>query len=253
MNILIDLFYTNKKVFKKTFKSLIKYQELLVIGIPYLILGMIAMRFSYSLTFFAGLIIFAALSAIISDYLFVIENIVKYDRFNWNIFKHGFKVYFRKIFALLFVYYIVDYGIKLFILPLARFIPGGYLISFLLPIILLIVLNVMPETIYYKSYDEIDSIKYSLAFLKHNIISWLVPNGMMGVLLFGLYHLIFRLVSIATSSFSYAVGLTIDLLVVAIFLQAFVGFAFVYRGYLYKLLDSTTRKKRIFSRYINNE
>jgi hypothetical protein len=250
MDILQDLFYTNKKVLFKTLKTVFKTQELFIIGIPYLLIPMIVFSMAGALSFLAGIIIFACISAVISDYLYVIEFILKHERFSWDAFKVGYKVYFRNIFGTLFVLYLVNYGIGLFISPILSILPFGGLIIWLIQLGIVLILNPLPEVFYQKKYDELDSLNYSIFFMKKNPIDWIVPNIVLGLGTYFVYRSVFSLVSILTYSLSYAVSLPIIVIVVAILLQVVVGFSLVYRGYLFNILDNSTRRKRLFKRHM---
>lgn len=250
MEILQDIFYTNKKVLLKTIKTVFKTQELFIIGIPYLLIPMIVFSMAGALSFLAGIIIFACISAVISDYLYVIEFILKHERFSWDAFRVGYKVYFRNIFGTLFVLYLINYGIGLFIQPILRIIPFGGLILWLLQLAIILLINPLPEVFYQKKYDELDSLNYSIHFMKKNPISWIVPNIFLVLGTYGVYKIVFTLVSMVTSSLSYTLALGVIVIVTALLLQVVIGFSLVYRGYLFNILDSSTRRKRLFKRHM---
>ena len=250
MDILQDLFYTNKKVLFKTLKTVFKSQELFIIGIPYLLIPMIVFSMASALSFLAGIIIFACISAVISDYLYVIEFILKHERFSWHAFKVGYKVYFRNIFGTLFVLYLVNYGIGLFIQPILRILPFGGLLMWLLQLAIVLIINPLPEVFYQKKYDELDSLNYSIHFMKNNPISWIVPNVILILGTYGVYKAVFSLVSLITYSLSYNISLGIIVIVVALLLQVVIGFSLVYRGYLFNILENSTRRKRLFKRHM---
>jgi hypothetical protein len=250
MEIFNDLIYTNKKVLSKTFKTLFQSQELFVIGIPYLLIPMIVFQMAGAFSILAGMIIFATISAVISDYLFVIENILIYEKFSWDAFKVGYKVYFKRIFGTLFIFYLVNYGISLFISPVLRIIPFGSLLLILLKLSIILLINPLPEVFYQKKYDELDSLSYSVEFVKKNIVSWFVPNIVLVLVTFFAYKGIYSLIGFITVSLNNSIGLAISIIIISIFLQVLVGFALVYRGYLFKILDTSTRKKRLFKRHM---
>jgi len=250
VDILQDLFYTNKKVLLKTIKTVFKTQELFIIGIPYLLIPMIVFSMAEALSFLAGMVIFACISAVISDYLYVIEFILKHERFSWDAFKIGYKVYFRNIFGTIFVLYLVNYGIELFIQPIFRILPFGGLLMWLLQLAIVLLMNPLPEVFYQKKYDELDSLNYSFHFMKKNSVDWIVPNIFLAVGTYAVYRVVFNLVSIVTVSLSYTISLGIVVVVVALLLQVAIGFSLVYRGYLFNILENSTRRKRLFKRHM---
>jgi hypothetical protein len=250
MEIFMDLLYTNKKVLNKTIKTVLQSQELFIIGIPYLIIPMIVFQMASALSFLAGMIIFACISAVISDYLFVIENILIYEKFNWNAFKVGYKVYFRNIFGMLFIFYLVEYGLDLFIAPVLRIIPFGGIILIVVKLSIIILINPLPEVFYQKKYYELDSLSYAFEFVKKNAVNWFVPNIFLTAVMYFVYKGIYLLIGYITVSFNNTIGFAISIILVGIFLQILLGFALVYRGYLFEILDTSTRKKRLFKRHM---
>ncbi len=250
MDVINDIIYTNKKVLKQTIKTVFQSQELFVVGIPYLLIPMIVFQMAGALSFFAGMVIFACISAVISDYLFVIENVLRYEKFSWDAFKIGYKVYFRNVFGTLFVFYLVDYGITLFISPILRIIPFGGLLLLLIKFAIVLLINPLPEVFYQKKYYELDSISYAFSFVKKNPVDWFVPNIIMTLIMYLGYKGIFELIGFVIGSVNYSIAFAISIIISGLFLQVILGFSLVYRGYLFKILDTTTRRKRLFTRHM---
>ncbi|MGM0379958.1 MAG: hypothetical protein ACQEQE_09455 [Bacillota bacterium] len=250
MNILKDLFYTNRKVLLKTIGTFLKCNELLIIGIPYLVVAMITFQITSRMTFLAGIILTAVMSALISDLLYVIETVLKTNKFSWNAFKVGYKVYFRNIFGTVFVFYLVNYGIELFIRPILSFLPLGGLIILTLKLILLILFNPLPEVFYQKKYQELDSLNYSFEFVKKNPFSWFVPNIFIFSIIYFFYKYLINFLGSLLLGVNISVVFALTSVVVLFVNQLFVGFFMIYRGYLFNILDHSTRKKRLFKRHM---
>lgn len=249
MNILLDIIYTNKKMLKKTLTSIIKHQEIFILGIPYMLFGAIVFQIASGISFFASLIIYAGMSAIFSDYIFVVENIILYDRFNWNIVKHGYKVYFRKVFVLFFMFSLFTFGYSLFLAPIFSLLPFGGIMFYIILFGIAIVFNPLPEVYYNKNYPEIESLKYCFKFIKKNPIMWFLPNILLSVFTFYLLKLLFSLTAFFFQ-FGRLIGLSSQVFITILFIQVVVGIGAVYRGHLFRKLDTTSRKKRIFKRHM---
>ncbi len=94
MSIFLDLWHTNLKVAKKTFYLSKDNPKLFLVGIPYMIILLIASRIAIAAGIFAGLVLLLIQSAIISDYLFILNKLLRTGKFDIEDFKSGFRVYF---------------------------------------------------------------------------------------------------------------------------------------------------------------
>ncbi len=252
MNIFKDLYYINKKSLTKTSHLLIKNWPILFTGIVYSILGIIATTIiglfstNFVLRFFTGIVLFLMISAILSNYLYLIFKIVKHGRFSFQDFKYGFTAYLRKIYISLFIIWIVDMLLGRVIMP----IIGGVLPPSVLYIILyllgFILLNPLPETIYQKHYSYGENFSYAFSFVKENWIEWFLPNIVfIGVLFFGLRMTFTKIFSL---NFAFISGLSFVEILTSILALAIISFAMIYRGILFEILSTSTRRKRMFMR-----
>ncbi len=104
---------------------------------------------------------------------------------------------------------------------------------------MLIIFNAIPETIYQKYYSEGDTVVYATQFIKENALEWFAPN----VILLGILYLISSRLSLFLASLNLSiVGTLISLVLVS----GITSFAMIYRGYLFEMLTTTTRRKRVF-------
>lgn len=246
-----DLVSTNKIVLKKSSKAFRNNPELMVVGAFYLIAVMLAARISSSVGIFGGLIMTLLQSAILSDYLFLMNRIVYTGKFTMADFKSGFSVYFRKVWVVLFVIFVARYGISILLQPFQMILPGAGFLLLLFNFVALLLLNPLPETLYQKHFQELESFSYAFRFSKENVISWFGPNILMGAILYGFYTLIAKGVTFIIKGLPYSVQFSLYAVLIAILLQAGIGYAMVYRGYLFQILSTTTRRKRVFMRNLN--
>lgn len=255
MEILKDIIYLNKMAGKKAFDLFLKNWLVIFTGLIYftitLVARFLATPFLYIplLNIIIGVVLYLLSAALISSYFYILYSIIKYGKFEFKDIRKGLKVYLYQITRLLFVGWIASIVVFNLLVPIIANSLGGYLsVSTLVNIIMVIVLfalNPLPEVIYQKGYTGIDGIKYAFDYMKENWIEWLIPN----TILLGLLYLVTG--SVITSLFS--TGLSINILSakgIALYLvgQVIFSFTMIYRGVLFDILSTSTRRKRMFMR-----
>ena len=119
-----------------------------------------------------------------------------------------------------------------------------YILNLIITFSVLILLNALPETLYQKALEPVDSITYSFDFIKENWFNWFIPNA--------IFYVILYLVTgqVITDIFATHINfrLSLDMMDIIKYLAGQVIFSFImiYRGYLYKILSTSTRRKRMF-------
>lgn len=247
MNIINDVLLVNKEIILKSKNTLSRNPEVLLMGVVYSILslvaGIVVFNLLSGLGFLLGIIYALIESAIISSYLFVLHNVVIYNRFRWRDIKHGFTYFIRKVYGVLFIFYLVN-----LILNFLSNIIGAFIVAIILfiGIAALIVLNPLPESLYIKERDSLQTILYCIDFMKENWLNWMVPNGLLMVILYFVTGGLFNggLNPFRGLSFSNSIPSIIMYLLGSVLLSA----AMIYRGHLFKLLSTTTLRKRMFMR-----
>ena len=237
-----DFILVNKEVFTKTKNTIISNWQILLMGFLYSLIGMgafllLGLLLSGPIGKFGGIITVIVESAIISSYLFVLQNVLNYGRFRIRDIKNGFTYYLWKIYGVIFLIFILNLILSL----LSNLIGSGIIwLSAIIYIGGLIFLNPLPETIYIKSLDTWESVQYSIEFIKENWFNWLVPNFIFLVILltlsfrsFGLRILLFRIR-----------GGILTYIITAVLISIIM----IYRGHLYKILSGSTARKRQFMR-----
>ncbi|MGM0396232.1 MAG: hypothetical protein ACQEP4_04165 [Bacillota bacterium] len=249
MNIIKDIILVNKEIISKSKNTVSESPEILLMGVVYsimsLVAGMIIFNLLSGLGFLLGIIYILVESAIISSYLFVLHNVVVYNRFRWKDIKYGFTYFIRKVYGVIFIFYLVN-----LILSFLSGIIGSVVIILIsiLGVLSFVILNPLPESLYIKEKDSLQTILYCIEFMKDNWINWILPNG---ILITIFYFITGNIFSGGLNPFR---GLSLDLGLGSVFLyflaSALLSVAMVYRGHLFKLLSSTTLRKRMFMRKI---
>lgn len=253
MEIIQDLIVTNKKVVKTTIKNLKDNPELLVIGVPYIILLTLGLMMASSINLIGGLLLFLIESAVFSSYLHVVDRIVTTGKFHMDDVKDGFTVYFRKVYVILLIFYFINVGLSLFVYPLLSIIPFSRVIIWLIMLGIFLVFNPLPEMIYQKHYSEVETIKNTFEFSKNNIITWFVPNILFMIVIGGLTFIISSaLLTILPLNLGSSFNISLQIVLSLIIVQGVIGAVMVYRGNLFNTLINTSRRKRMFSRYMDN-
>ncbi len=252
-----DIIRTNKDVVNKSLKAFIDNPSLLMVGGVYLIVILIMSRLTPLFGFLGGLISVLVNSAIISNYMYLMHCILSYGKFDQDDFKAGFLAYFRTVWVVYLVIFTARYAINLLIMPIGAVLGGvtGYLMIGIW-FIAFVVLNALPETLYQKNLMEWDSFIYSFEFIKENVFEWFVPNFILLSIFYGIYKILTIVIDKIISYipvFSYTFELQVGIygILMVIVLQFVIGFVMLYRGFLFKILSTTTRRKRYFMRNPN--
>lgn len=246
MNLIKDLLLVNKLTVKKSIKSFSKNWMLIFTGLVYTLLNILILFilntfFKGPLYILVGFIMAIVSSSLISNYLYLLSNIINYDRITMGNFKEGFKFYLWKIYGVFFIAWIANYLLSLLTGILGT---SGDLVNKIISIIILIGLNPLPETIYQKYYSPFESIQYAFEFMKGNWFNWLLPN----ILLYLLLYLVTGKVIVDLFATHLSFGLDLSLKGIGVYILGQVVFSFImiYRGHLFKLLSTSTRRKRMY-------
>lgn len=242
MDILKDIYYTNKKIYLTAFNALIKNWPIIFTGLFYSLATMLLYMIAPAFGILGGLLTIIVTSALVSNYLYLLNKIIRSGRFSFHDFKDGFTIYLRKIWTIFFFGYVASLGLSYFILPI---LPRG--VYPFISIITVIVLNALPESIYQKYYDPWETITYAVEFIRDNLIEWGLPNivllGIMYVITGDILVNIFNYYISVITIFTSPVGILIYLVG-----QLWFSYMMIYRGFLFETLSTSTRRKRLFMR-----
>lgn len=246
MDIIKDIYYTNRKTAKTTLSSIIKNWPIIFTGLFYSTATIVLAAVLPFFWILGGLVMIIFTSALISNYLYLIQCIVKRNKFNLQDFKDGFTVYLRKVWGVLFIGYVASLIINTFLMPgLRRSIqPVG--LGLIINLLAFILFNALPEVIYQKYYNPWESITYAVEFVRDNWIEWFTPNL---ILIAVLYILTGNLL---TGIFNYQISISLLISPIGAIMylagQVWLSFMMIYRGNLFEILSTSNRRKRMFMR-----
>lgn len=239
MEILKDLALTNRSVLKKAVSAFKNNLLIFLLAIPYMALTMVAGSVAAMMGFLGGILIFVVEAAIISNYLHIIHQVITRRKFDMDDLKNGFTVHFRKVYMVLFVVWVANYGASLLLSPILNAMGLGFVLVAIY-FFAFVILNPLPEMIYQKYFSEADTFVKTVEFTRENAVSWLVPNAVIFALLFAIRALI------DGALLPFGLG-WLNLLVMSVVSAGLISFGMIYRGYLFDVLYKTTRRKRLFT------
>ncbi|MFA5577754.1 MAG: hypothetical protein WCZ27_11115 [Tissierellaceae bacterium] len=244
MEIVKDILAVNKQVLKKSIASLRDNWIIIFTGMVYVIINIIALLLVFTiftglLSIFAGIAVAVLSASLISNYFYLLFNVINYNRVTFQDFKDGFKYFLRKIYTVLFFAWIGTYFLGI-LQGMLGF--NALILDLIIKLSVFILLNALPETLYLKVLEPMDSIMYAVDFIRENIINWAIPNLIFYLLLYSITGKL--IVDIFAIHINASLGL--DGLVRYLLGQVVFSFIMIYRGHLYKLLSTSTRRKRMF-------
>lgn len=246
MEILKDVILVNKTASEKTIKSLKNGWPLFFVGLIYivlnvLILNLLRVLFVGPLSIFTGFITLIISSGFISNYLYLLYNLINYNRVTVQNFKDGFSYFLRKIYGVFFLGWVLNIAVSFLTNILGR---GAMDIGVIINMSIFLFLNALPETVYLKSYDSGASLSYSLEFMKENWLNWIIPNLIFIAIIYSLTGRIFGMLFQTHMSYGIIFGGAMP--IKAILGQILFTIGMIYRGHLFKILSTGNRRKRKF-------
>lgn len=250
MDFLKDLKIVQLNTLKRSLKSFSKNWIIIFTGFIYTMLNiviftLINLLFTGVFSIIAGVIAAIVTSSLISNYLYLLFNIVKYDKITLDNFKDGFKIYLRKIYGIFFIAWIAS-----FLLNIVDNIVGSYTTAFysVIGILAYVIFNPLPEVVYQKHYSSYESIGYSFEFMKTDWFNWLLPNVIFGLILYKLSGVF------SFDVFRTHIEYSLSLKGIGKYLlnQVIFSYVMIYRGHLFNILSNSTRRKRMYMAKLND-
>lgn len=253
LEIVKDVYQTTKEGFISATGKLLKNWMLMFTGIIYasiIILGgtLINMLFFGVFSIIGGFAYYLLTCALISNYLYLLSITVNDGKIVLQDFKDGFKYYFSKVISVMFAIYVVRLIFAYLIVPiLSALIPPEILyIGFV--IVVFVLLNALPESIYQKRYAPLDTVTYAMRFARENWIEWFIPNIILSIVL---YYLTGNFIlDVFNIGISMGITLTMGGILKYLLAQFIFSFTMVFRGVLFEELTTTSRRKRMFKRNV---
>jgi hypothetical protein len=226
MNPITDAFKLGEKALKETLSLLKKVPHLIWIPIIHLSAVLLILRFLplMGLGMINSLVTGLLMAGILSSYFYLLHQGIYYKRLKWQDVFHGIRVYALEIWIALLVLNLANYAINLLgfnriPLPVAN-------------LMMLVLFNPLPEVIYLSEYAYNDLFFYNFAFIRRNYIPWYTLNALLLVLL------------VPVMIIGASVPVLFNILMVV-----YLGFAMIFRGFLFKALHQSNFRKRVFSQY----
>jgi|SRR5260370_15668359 hypothetical protein len=175
-----------------------------------------------------GILLALVLDGLVSCYLYFTGEVVSLSRVRLNELKRSIGAYFWSVVNLNFLIFIVNYLLGMLLRGNSN---AGY-VYLLVWLLMVVLLNPAPEVIYITgTYGGVATIQRCIAFIQANWIEWFVPN----------------LAFAAIGYFALPLLMFPQLVIVSSFLLgALVHVAMVFRGNLYKALDGTSHRQRMY-------
>jgi len=252
MDFFTDFKAINKVVFKKTRESYVK--NLLLIPMFGLYVAVYVVAFAFLMMtlgqlgsaggFLASMITWFFSCYLISDYLTHLQQAISGFKFKFKDVGKSYMNYFMPLLTATAVPRIVVF---LFSTLTRIYIPYYWIIIFY-------VIYATFEIVYQKHIDHLEMFAYGHQFLKENWLHWLIINAIHGTGIGIFIYLITRFVITPLAlSMSALPGLLITA-VTALTFAVLIGipllFYFIYRGYIFKILSVSSRRKREYMRNI---
>jgi hypothetical protein len=185
-----------------------------------------AARLAYTLGMLGGIVVTLATAALFSCYLHFVGELVQGGRISATDLQRSFSAYLWPVVNVFFVIWVASLLLGL----LLGGDPNGAALLYALWIVALVALNTVPEVIYLRgSHGGMQTIAVNWEFLKAQWIPWFAAN----VPLLGAVTLVAAYVQVP--------------IVETILLGAVAHVAMVFRGNLFRALDQTSHRQRMFA------
>lgn len=176
-----------------------------------------------------GFLMSLLISACASSFLYLVEMIVRTNRASWEDFTRSFGVYLWDVVGVSFALWLFWFVVT----PILHQVPQGHVAVLAINLVLVVLLNAVPELIYLGHSGLVNLLARSYQFIANNWIEWFPPNLLLMAGLYGLW------------TARVGDGLAVQVAQVAVS-ALFLYFAMVVRGFLFIELDGSSRRSRLF-------
>lgn len=231
---------------------MIKNWAIIFTGLFYSTVTIILMTTLHSMWLLGGLIWIIVSSALISNYLYLLNTILTRGYFNFQDFKDGFTPYLRKVWSITFLFYVASLIVD-FVSPMLMVFVGPVALSLIITVLSFVFFNPIPEATYQKHYGPWDTITYTVEFIRDNWIEWFAPNIILLLIIYFLAGRYFNVYGIMRNMFNYFISfsnmfISLKGLIIYLLGQVWFSYFMLYRAYLFETLSSSSRRKRLFMR-----
>lgn len=181
-----------------------------------------------------GMLLVLAGNGCVSSGLYLVENILKAGKTNFNDFIRGFSVYLWEVVRISFILWIPMMMAEAVLSPM----PNGWLFLSFIQITLYIIMNAVPELIYQSRLSGLELLGASYHFIFENWIEWFTPNLL--ITLAG--YILLRALRVIAGGLPF----TLQFFVTALGLGLFLTYFMIFRGVLFAELNGSTPRNRVY-------
>ena len=223
MDIVKDFINVNRDSFKRAFKIFYDNPIFIIVNILFIFIyeniDYLFFGFGAISSNIMGLIIYLLKAIIISGYMYLLKNLIFYNRLNLSSLSYGAKKYFSNVYIIMVIYWIFNrFAVLLIPTNLIR----------ITKIIILFIFNPIYEVIYQREEYGANALSYTLRFIGENWYLWIIPIIITSPNL-GIYSVL---------------KLNFNSIISTVIVGVILAFAILYRGIIFKELSTSTRRKR---------
>jgi hypothetical protein len=220
----------------RTFGPILKSPWVLLLPMAYGMASNTATMLLAPLGIVGGFILGFIAAALAASFLYMIDELVSKNPIHLSELVTSVRRYLWPVMNVMFVFWIAS----ILLGPLLSQASNSTGIYMGLMLVLFVLLNATPEAIYQKGmYGGLDILKESIRFIQENWIEWFIPNlAFLAIAWFGI-PFVLNLVPDAVGGWGYRLisGLIEGCLILPVM---------VFRGHLYRELDTSTARQRRF-------
>lgn len=214
----------------------------------------LAARLASGLGMAGGLLVYLALAAATSAFLSILEGAVGKESVQPSDLAESFGRYVGSVVGLFFVFYVIQILLSL----ITQQNPSMLWVAIAIDALLFLVCNPLPELVYQGRREGLALVDDAVQFMRENSVEWLVPVAVM-LLPFFLAGLPMGVVAMTEMGPSSALGLLTNLVegwlpdaggvarwAAPLLASAILCWVMMFRGFLFKALDRSGRRQRVF-------
>lgn len=237
-----------QQVGQETWQKVLRYWWIGFLPLLYALVFFLIAGFTAPLGLIGGLIAGLVLALCASSYLSLLAGIVNGNRISPQDLVESWRPYFGSVITILFFLTLIEYTLAL-VLPPA---PRTEAIRFLVNLVLLVILNPVPEIIYQGRSEGLNVLQESVEFLRESGVEWFLPLIALALLSF-VFPLPIFMMPLEIGRFTFPTfggqGLLLGSVAGLVWAAVNVFLLFVlmvFRGLLFRALAGGTRRQRIF-------
>lgn len=221
---------------KRSWKMCTKNWMALIMLCAYSVILYAASFILLKIYFVGGIIYAIVVAACGGSWLYMAESIINNRIVDFEDFKYSFKPYTIRVLNVTFYIWVAGLIYSMVISRLFQMTAFGWIFDIIVYIAVLVILNPLPELIYQTYHPELQLFRDSLEFIRDNFLEWMIPNAVLGAAFYLLFVKMPALLPVK-------IGADIIKYIAAAFL---VLYGSVYRGILFRFLNESTRRSRLF-------